>query len=45
MKLFNVKIRLIQESLGTNPGDKEIYESFVASKAPDAATMEEEIAN
>ena len=44
MKKFDVKLRLLQESLGTNPGDKEIYESFVASKAPDAATMEEEIA-
>ena len=44
MKLFEVKIRLLQESLGTNPGDKEIYESFVASKAPDSASMEEEIA-
>ena len=44
MKLFEVKTHLLQESLGTNPGDKEIYESFVASKAPTAASMEEEVA-
>ena len=44
MKQFDVKIHTIQEVLGTCPGDKEIFESFIASKAPDAATMEEEIA-
>ena len=44
MKVFDVKIHLIQEALGTCPGDKEIYESFIASKSPNAASMEEEIA-
>lgn len=44
MKVFDCKIHLIQEALGTCPGDKEIYESFIASKAPDSASLEEEIA-
>lgn len=44
MKVFNVKIRLIQEVLGTNPGDKEVYDKYIASLAPDAASIEEEIA-
>ena len=44
MKQFDCKIHLIQEALGTCPGDREIFENYVASKAPDAATMEEEIA-
>lgn len=44
MKVFDVKLKTIQEVLGTNPGDKEVYDSFIASKAPTAASIEEEIA-
>ena len=44
MKVFDCKIRLLQECLGTCPGDKDIYESFIASKAPEAADISEEIA-
>lgn len=44
MKKHDVVIELLEEALGTCPGDKEVYETFVASKSPDAATMEEEVA-
>lgn len=43
MLLVNIKLHLIEEALGTCPGDKEIFESFIASKAPDSASLEEEI--
>ena len=43
MKALDCRIRTIQETLGTCPGDKDIYESFIASKAPEAADITEEI--
>lgn len=43
-KKHTTTIRLTQEALGTCPGDDEVYASFIASKAPDAATTEEEVA-
>lgn len=45
MKEIKVKIRFIEEALGTLPANKKVYSDFIASLAPDAATREEEIAN
>ena len=43
----NLKVRLIfsEGLLGTAPSDKEIYEKFIGDKAPDAPTLEQEIAS
>ena len=41
---MNVHIKFIESALGTAPGDKEIYSRFIGSKAPDANSMEEEVA-
>lgn len=43
MKEMKVRLTLTDEILGTLPGDSEIYRSFIASKAPDASTIEDEI--
>lgn len=43
MVQMNVHIKFIESSLGTAPNDKEIYSKFIGSKAPDAASLEEEI--
>ena len=43
MKELKVKLTLITDILGSQPGDPEIHSRFVAGKAPDAPTMEEEI--
>lgn len=45
MKELKVKITFKQGLLGTMTGDKEVYRNFIGSKAPDASTVEEEIAN
>lgn len=39
-----VRITLTEAMLGTSPADKEIYSSYIGSNAPDAQTLEEEIA-
>ena len=44
MKELKVKITFKQGLLGTMTGDKEVYRNFIGSKAPDASTIEEEIA-
>lgn len=44
MKNIKVRITLIDEILGSSPNDQDIYETFIASNAPDAPTREEEIA-
>lgn len=44
MKDMKVRITFTDPVLGTKPADPEIHSRFVASKAPDAKTMEEEIA-
>ena len=44
METMKVKITFTEPVLGTCPGNPKIAEEFVASKAPDASTMEEEIA-
>lgn len=41
---MKVRITFTQPVLGTKPADPELHTRFVASKAPDAKTMEEEIA-
>lgn len=43
MEKINVRITFIEELLGTANSDSKIHEEFIASKAPDAPTMEEEI--
>lgn len=44
MKELRVKITFIESVLGTMTGDKDVYRSFIGSKAPDASTIEEEVA-
>lgn len=44
MKKMNIRITFTESVLGTSPADPEIASRFVASKAPDAANMEEEVA-
>lgn len=44
MKDIRVRVTLINEMLGTTSGNPEIHKEFIASKAPDAKSMEEEVA-
>lgn len=44
MKVMRVELTTISEMLGTASGDKDIHGTFIASKAPDAPSREEEIA-
>ena len=44
MKYLKVKITFIEGLLGTSPNNKDIHEEFIASKAPDAATVADEVA-
>lgn len=44
MEIINVKAMFIEGVLGTASNNKEIYSEFIASKAPDAMSAEEEIA-
>ena len=41
--IIRVRLTTIDEILGSQPNDKEIYSTYIASKAPDAPTMEQEI--
>lgn len=43
MKKINVRLTFINEVLGTACADKEVHERFIASNAPDAATLAQEI--
>lgn len=43
MEWRTIKITLIDEMLGTNPGDKAIHERFINSKSPEAETREQEL--
>lgn len=43
METRRVKITIIDEMLGTNPGNKKIHEDFISSKAPNAESREEEL--
>lgn len=44
MKRIKIRLTFTEEILGTAPTSKEIYKDFIASKAPDSASREEEIA-
>lgn len=44
MKELRVRITFFEEILGTASNDKEIHTEFIASKAPDAPSKEEEVA-
>lgn len=44
MKKIKVRITFTEEILGTASGDPKLHEEFVASKAPNALSMEEEVA-
>ena len=44
MKKLTVKLTLVEEALGGAPNNKEVYTKFIASKAPDSASTEDEIA-
>lgn len=46
MEMYTMKVRLTftEELLGTASGNSEIHDEFIASKAPDAPSREEEIA-
>lgn len=43
MKTIEVTIELMEEMLGTANADAKIHEDYIASKAPDAASREEEV--
>lgn len=44
MKNIKIKVTLTEELLGTASNDPEIQREFIASKSPDAKTVEEEVA-
>lgn len=44
MKKMKVRITFTEPVLGTAPSNTEIYTDFIGSKAPDASTLDEEIA-
>lgn len=43
-KKIHIRITLKEEMLGMSPSDPKIHEEFIASKAPDAPSLEEEVA-
>lgn len=45
MNSMKVRITLQEEILGTLPGDKEVFRTFIATKAPDQSKVEEEVAS
>lgn len=44
MAEIHVRITFTEPLLGTSPANKEIYRDFIGSKAPDASTLEDEVA-
>lgn len=44
METMKVKITTIEGMLGTSPANEEIYRDFIGSKAPDASTVDDEVA-
>jgi len=44
MKNLKVKLTFIEGVLGTAPNNPELYRDFIASKAPDASTIDDEVA-
>ena len=43
MKIAKVTIKMLDEILGSQPSNEEIYRKFIASKAPDAESVEDEV--
>ena len=43
MKEIKVRLTFTEPLLGTSPANPEIYREFIGSKAPDAATVEDEV--
>lgn len=44
MSKRTIKITLLEEMLGTVPNNQDIYRDFIGSKAPDASTVDDEVA-
>lgn len=44
METMKVRLHFVESVLGSLPGSDNIYRDYIASKAPDAATVEDEIA-
>ena len=44
MKEIKVRLTFTEPILGTSPADPDIYRKFIGSKAPDAASVEDEVA-
>lgn len=44
MKDMKVRITFLRSVLGTLTGDKDLYRNYIGDKAPDAKTLEEEVA-
>ena len=44
MKKLTIKLTFLESILGTSPNTQDIYQEFIASKAPDAISVEDEIA-
>lgn len=44
MKELKVKLTFIEPILGTSPANPDIYREFIGSHAPDAASVEDEVA-
>jgi hypothetical protein len=44
MKDYTIKVTLTTDMLGSNPSDPDVHREYIASKAPDAPSIEEEVA-
>lgn len=44
MENIKVKVTFLESALGTAPNDEDVYRNFIGSKAPDAESLEEEVA-
>lgn len=42
-KVMNIRLTLTEEALGSSPADEEVYDTYIASNAPDAMSKAEEI--
>lgn len=45
MKQLKVKLTFTEGILGMSPSSKEVYREYIASKSPDASTIEDEVAS
>lgn len=44
MKSMKVRLTFLESILGTSPANENVYRDFIATKAPNAATVEDEVA-